>query len=39
VLDFDMEREFPRWTAHARRIARRSAVQRAFTSEGLALPG
>ena len=38
VLSFDMEREFPRWTAHARRIATRSAVQRAFASEGLTLP-
>jgi glutathione S-transferase len=38
VLGFDMERECPRWTEHARRLAARPAVQRAFTSEGLALP-
>ena len=38
VLGFDMEREFPRWTAHARRLATRPAVQRAFASEGLTLP-
>jgi glutathione S-transferase len=38
VLGFDMERECPRWTEHARRLAARPAVQRAFSSEGLALP-
>jgi glutathione S-transferase len=38
VLGFDMPGEFPQWTAHARRLARRPAVQRAFASEGLALP-
>ena len=38
VLGFDMAREFPRWTEHARRLARRPAVQRAFASEGLPLP-
>jgi glutathione S-transferase len=38
VLGFDVEREFPHWTAHARRLAARPAVQRAFASEGLTLP-
>ena len=38
VLGFDMEREFPHWTAHARRLAARPAVQRAFATEGLTLP-
>ena len=38
VLGFDVEREFPNWTAHARRLAARPAVQRAFASEGLTLP-
>ena len=39
VLGFDMPRDFPRWTAHARRLAARPAVQRAFREEGLELPG
>jgi len=38
VLGFDMPRDFPRWTEHARRLAGRPAVQRAFKSEGLTLP-
>jgi len=38
VLGFDMEREFPHWTAHARSLAARPAVQRAFAAEGLTLP-
>jgi glutathione S-transferase len=38
VLAFEMASEFPQWTAHARRLAARPAVQRAFASEGLALP-
>ncbi len=38
VLGFDVEREFPNWTEHARRLAGRPAVQRAFASEGLTLP-
>jgi glutathione S-transferase len=38
VLAFDMAQEFPRWTAHARRLAARPAVQRAFAREGLTLP-
>jgi glutathione S-transferase len=38
TLAFDMANDFPRWTAHARRLAARPAVQRAVASEGLALP-
>ncbi|PZQ58374.1 MAG: glutathione S-transferase [Sphingomonas taxi] len=38
VLGFDMARDFPDWTAHARRMAARPAVRRAFRREGLALP-
>jgi glutathione S-transferase len=38
LLNYDMARDFPRWTEHARRMARRPAVQRAFASEGLQLP-
>jgi glutathione S-transferase len=38
TLGFDMAHEFPRWTEHARRLAERPAVQRAFAQEGLALP-
>jgi glutathione S-transferase len=38
TLGFDMAHAFPRWTAHARRLAARPAVQRAFANEGLALP-
>jgi glutathione S-transferase len=33
-----MTHDFPRWTEHARRLAARPAVQRAFVSEGLTLP-
>lgn len=38
VLGFDMAGDFPNWTAHARRMAARPAVQRAFGREGLTLP-
>jgi glutathione S-transferase len=38
VLGFDMERDCPNWTEHARRLAARPAVQRAFASEELKLP-
>ncbi len=38
ALGFDMPQRFPAWTAHARRLAERPAVQRAFAREGLALP-
>ena len=38
LLGYDTAHDFPQWTAHARRLAARPAVQRAFASEGLALP-
>ncbi len=38
ALGLDMAREFPHWTAHARRMAERPAVQRTFTREDLPLP-
>lgn len=38
VLGFDMAGAFPDWTAHARRMALRPAVQRAFAREQLVLP-
>jgi glutathione S-transferase len=38
VLGYDMARDFPNWTAHARRMAQRVAVQRAFAREEIALP-
>jgi len=38
ALAFDMAREFPHWTAHARRLAERPAVQRACANEGVGLP-
>ena len=38
VLGFDMARDFPIWTAHARRMAARLAVRRAFEREALELP-
>ena len=38
VLGYDMARQFPYWTDHARRMAARPAVQRAFAREGLPLP-
>lgn len=38
VLGYDMANEFPNWTAHARRLAERPAVQRAFAREELPLP-
>ncbi len=38
VLGFDMARDFPHWTEHARRLAARPAVQKAFAAEGLKLP-
>ena len=34
-LGLDAERDLPNWTAHARRMAERPAVQRAFQREGL----
>ena len=38
VLAYDVERDFPAWTAHARRLGERPAVQRALAREGIALP-
>ena len=38
TLGFDMAGEFPAWTAHARRMGGRPAVQRALAREGIALP-
>jgi glutathione S-transferase len=38
ALGFDVANDLPRWSAHARRLAARPAVQRAFASEGLELP-
>ena len=37
-LGFDMAKDFPSWTAHARRMGERPAVKRAFEREGLELP-
>ena len=36
VLRYDMARDFPAWTEHARRMAGRPAVQRALAREGIA---
>jgi glutathione S-transferase len=38
VLGFDMARDFPNWTAQARRLAERPAVQRVLEREGLRAP-
>lgn len=38
VLGYDMARDFPAWTAHARRMGERPAVRRALEREGIALP-
>jgi glutathione S-transferase len=38
VLAYDMAREFPNWTAHARRMGERPAVQRVLEQEGIPLP-
>ena len=35
---FDMAGRFPAWTAHARAMAERPAVQAVFAKEGLELP-
>lgn len=35
----DMERDLPKWLAHARRMGERPAVRRAYEREGLPLPG
>ena len=39
VLGYDMARDFPVWTDHARRLAARPAVQRALARDGAVLPG
>jgi glutathione S-transferase len=33
-----MARDFPNWTAHARRMGERPGARRAFEREGLELP-
>lgn len=38
VLGYDMAKDFPQWTAHARRMAERPAVKKVFEREGLELP-
>jgi glutathione S-transferase len=38
ALGFDMGRDFPAWTAHAKRMGERPAVQRALAREGIAQP-
>lgn len=38
VLGYDMARDFPAWTEHARRMGERPAVQRVLAREGVALP-
>lgn len=37
-LGYQMAEDFPAWTAHARRLHARPAVQRAYATEGLAAP-
>lgn len=37
-LAYDMARDFPAWTAHARAMGERPAVRRALEREGVALP-
>jgi glutathione S-transferase len=37
-LRYEMAEDFPAWTRHARKMAERSAVQRAFKREGIDLP-
>lgn len=38
VLAYDMEGDFPHWTAHARRVAARPAVQRVQARDGFPMP-
>jgi glutathione S-transferase len=38
MLGFEVERDLPAWTAHARRLGERDGVRRAFEREGLPLP-
>jgi glutathione S-transferase len=37
-LEFDMAKDLPNWSAHARRVARRPAVQRVLEVEEISLP-
>ncbi|OWT66186.1 glutathione S-transferase family protein [Candidimonas nitroreducens] len=37
-LGYDMARDFPVWTEHARRVGERPAVRRTLEQEGIALP-
>lgn len=37
-LGYDMPRDFPAWTAHARRVGERAAVRRALAREEIAVP-
>lgn len=38
TLGYDMDADFPAWSAHARRTAERPAVQRVLDREGIAAP-
>jgi len=38
TLGYDMAKDFPRWTEHARRMAERPAVRKIFEREGQQLP-
>jgi glutathione S-transferase len=38
TLGYDMAKDFPNWTAHARKMAERPAVRRVFEREGQQLP-
>ncbi|ALL68425.1 Glutathione S-transferase [Paraburkholderia caribensis MBA4] len=38
TLQYDMRGDFPAWTAHSERMAKRIAVQRALAREGIPLP-
>lgn len=38
VLGYAMERDFPHWTAHARKVAARPAVQAVAARDGIPLP-
>jgi glutathione S-transferase len=37
-LRYDMAKDFPAWTRHAREMGKRPAVKRAFSREGIELP-
>ncbi|SIO72089.1 glutathione S-transferase [Burkholderia sp. GAS332] len=38
TLQYDMPRDFPEWTSHAKRVAERDAVRRTLAREGLMPP-